>query len=102
MSCNVCGMVQAYCLIFTSTADSCGGDAASKVSSTVSVMCSTLSGLANPDKPLLDSAVPEVTTAFSTLITDVSVADTDAESVLESFWCKDLSDFEGLKESSEI
>jgi hypothetical protein len=40
------------------------------------------------------------------LITDVSVADTDAESVLEelleSFWCKDLSDFEGLKESSEI
>jgi hypothetical protein len=40
------------------------------------------------------------------LITGVSVADTDAESVLEdlleSIWCKDLSDFEGLKESSEI
>jgi hypothetical protein len=38
------------------------------------------------------------------LITDT--ADTGAESVLEdlseSFWCKDLSDFEGLKESSEI
>jgi len=69
-------------------------------------MCSALSGLTNPDKPLLVSAVPEVTTVFSTLTTDVSVADTDAESVLEDllerFWCKDLSDFEGLKESSEI
>jgi len=69
-------------------------------------MCSTLSGLTNPDKPLLVSLVPEVTTVFSKLITDVSVADTNAESVLEdlleSFWCKDLSDFEGLKESSEI
>lgn len=69
-------------------------------------MCSTLSGPANPDKPLLVSAVPEVTTVFSKLVTDVSVAGTDAESMLEdsleSFWCKDLSDFEGLKESSEI
>lgn len=86
------------------SADSCCGDAASTASSAVSVMCSMLSDLANPDKPLLVSAVPEVTTVFSTLITDN--ADTDAESVLEdlleSFWCKDLSDFEGLKESSEI
>jgi len=69
-------------------------------------MRSTLSGLANPDKPLLVSAVPEVTTVFSKLITDVSVADIDAESMLEdsleSVWCKDFSDFEGLKESSEI
>lgn len=69
-------------------------------------MCLILSLLATPDKPLLGSAVPEVTTAFSMLITGVSVADTDAESVLEdlleSIWCKDLSDFEGLKESSEI
>lgn len=69
-------------------------------------MCTMLSGLADPDKPLLASAVPEVNTVFSMLITDVSVADTDAESVLEdlleTFWSKDLSDFEGLKESSEI
>lgn len=88
--------------LIASSADFCGSDAASTVSPTVLVMCSTLSGLSNADKPLLVSAVPEVTTVFSTLITDVSVANTDAESVLESFWSKDLSDFEGLKESSEI
>lgn len=65
-----------------------------------------LSSFATADKPLLASTIPEVTTVFSMLITDVSVADNEAESVLEdlseSFQCKDLSDFEGLKESSEI
>jgi hypothetical protein len=58
------------------------------------------------DKSLFASTVPEVMTVFSTHITDASVVDNDVESVLEnssqSFWCNDLSDFEGLKESSEI
>jgi hypothetical protein len=64
------------------------------------------SGLAAPGKLLLASTVPEVITIFSTHITDVSVADNDVESMSadlsESFQCNDLSDFEGLMESSEI
>jgi hypothetical protein len=64
------------------------------------------SRLAAPDKSVLVSTVPEVTTVFSTLTNDVSAADIDVESPLEDsseiFWCNDLSDFEGLKESSEI